>query len=753
MLKKFKLINRFLISYIFILIFIPTISFSEIIKKIEVLGNDRISEETVVLFSGYKINDNINENDINNIMKNLYETYFFKNINVSFDKNILTINIEENPLIQKIEFLGIKKNSLIEVIKDIIVQKEKSSFIESKIKEDQNRIINALRINGYYFSEVSVQFKENQNNTVDLIYNINLGKKALIKNIKFIGNKVFKDNKLRKVIVSEESKFWKFVSTKKNVDVQRFKLDENLLKNFYKNNGYYEVKINSTFAQLIEDRFFNVIFNIDAGQKFFFNDLKLILPIDYNSNDFVELENILKDLKSKPYSLNRIEEILDEIDEIALNNNYEFISASYDEKIIDKNKINLILNLKDSEKYYIEKINIKGNSVTSERVIRNQFLADEGDPFNDLLINRSFNNIKALGIFKNFETDIETNENNSTKNITVTVEEKPTGEIYAGAGTGTGGTSVSFGITENNYLGEGIKLGSELSISEEVLNGKLFLSEPNYKNTNRSFIRGVERTETDYLSKFGYKTERTGFTFGTSYEQYKDVFFSPNLSNYYEKITTNTKASAAKRKQDGDYLDLTFDYSLSLNKLNQNFNPSDGYKFIFSQELPLYSEDFTLVNRLNYSKYFQAENNTIYSIAFFTAFTNSLSNDDARITKRIFIPSKKLRGFEPGKIGPKDGNDYIGGNFGSAINLTSTLPGLFTEVQELDVSLFFDAASVWGVDYDSSIDDDNKIRTSTGLALDWFTPIGPLSVSYAIPLTKSSSDVTENFRFNIGTTF
>ena len=146
-------------------------------------------------------------------------------------------------------------------------------------------------------------------------------------------------------------------------------------------------------------------------------------------------------------------------------------------------------------------------------------------------------------------------------------------------------------------------------------------------------------------------------------------------------------------------------------------------------------------------------NSQIYSFGLFTASSNSFTDDDARITKRIFIPSRKLRGFEPGKIGPKDGNDFIGGNFGSSLNLASTMPNLFTEIQDLDVSLFFDAANVWGVDYSSTIDDNSKIRSSTGVALDWFTPIGPLSLSYAIPITKNNSDVTESIRFNIGTTF
>ena len=753
MLKKIKFKSRLLIFYFIVSFFITSISIADIIKEFQINGNDRIANETIILFSGYNIQDEVTDNDLNIIIKNLYETSFFKNIDLEFEKNILTINVEENPLIQSIYIEGIKRTSLVDQIKNSLTQKEKSSFIKSRIKDDQNKILNSLRVIGYYFSEVNVKFTENDNNTVDIIYNINLGEKALIKNIKFIGNKIFKDNKLRKVIVSEEAKFWKFVSTKKNVDVQRFKLDESLLKNFYKNSGYYNVKINSTYAQVIEDNYFEVIFNIDAGEKYFFENVKLNIPIEYNKNDFVDLEKIIQNLKSTHYSFNRIEDILDEIDKIALDNNYEFISATYDEQIVDQNKINLSINLKDSEKFYIKKINITGNNITSERVIRNQFLADEGDPYNDLLLNKSYNNIRALGIFKNFETNIDTDEGNKTKVININVDEKPTGEIFAGAGTGTSGSSVSFGISENNYLGEGIRLGGDLSLSAEIINGKFFLSEPNYKNSNRSFVRGIERTEIDYLTKFGYKTEKTGFTFGTRYEQFQNIFFSPNLSNYYEKISTNSEASAAKKKQEGNYLDVLFDYSLSLNKLNQNFNPSEGYKIVFSQELPLYSNDYTLINKFDYSTYFQTDNNTIYSFAFFTSLSNSLSNDDARITKRVFIPTKKLRGFEPGKIGPKDGNDHIGGNFGTAVNFTSTLPNFLTEVQDLDFSLFLDAANVWGVDYNSSLDENSKIRSSTGVALDWFTPIGPLSLSYAIPITKDSSDVTESFRFNIGTTF
>ena len=251
-------------------------------------------------------------------------------------------------MIQSVIFNGIKNKGLIQNLKENILQKEKSSYLQSKVKEDQNRIINSLRINGYYFSKVEANIKRNDNNTVDIIYEIDLGEKALIRKIKFIGNKIFKDNKLRKVIISEEAKFWKFLSTKKNVDIKRISLDENLLRNFYKNNGYYNVQINSSFAQIIEEKYFEIVFNIDAGQRYF-NELKLNLPVDYNSKDFENLNKLLTELKLKPYSLNRIEDILDEIDDIALGKNYEFVSASYEEKIVNNNQINLDINLKDTE--------------------------------------------------------------------------------------------------------------------------------------------------------------------------------------------------------------------------------------------------------------------------------------------------------------------------------------------------------------------------------------------------------------------
>ena len=737
--------------FAFIFLFATNIN-SEIIKNIEIYGNVRISDETIILFSEIKKNQDLKNENLNHIIKKLYTTNFFKDINVTFSDGILKINVKENPVVQALEFKGIKNKRILEVLNDTIQLKEKSSFLESIAKSDEKVITNILRSNGYYFAKVNSKIKSNSNNTVDLIYDVSLGERALITKIKFIGDKKIKDNKLRSVIISEEAKFWKFISRRKYLDINRIKLDEKLLTNYFKNNGYFNISVESSSAQIINESNFNLIFNINAGEKYYFNNLKLDIPEDYSFDNFANILNLFDKLKGKTYSLNKIEKILKEIDKIVLTKEFEFINAKYDEVITEKNKINLTIKLEKTEKTYVEKINIYGNYITDENVIRNSLIVDEGDAYNQILIKKSINDIRSKNIFKNVKTVIEENLSKKTKIINIEVEEQPTGEIYAGAGTGTSGSSLNFGIKENNFLGQGKRIDTNFLISDTSIQGKFSLTNPNFRNSNKSLSTSIESTKTDLMSKFGYETNKTGFSVGTSFEQSENIYFSPSFSTYYETLDTSSKASAAKKKQDGSYLDSRFSYGLTLNKLNQNFQPSEGSRNQFSQDIPILSDDWSLVNSYTFSKYLRLGKDNIFSINFLAKTVNSLTGENVRVSKRIFIPSRRLRGFEFGKIGPIDSGDYIGGNYASSLSFNSTLPQLFPTLQNIDFSLFLDTANVWGVDYDSNLDS-SKIRSSTGLSIDWFTPIGPLSFSFAKPITKASSDSTETFRFDIGTSF
>ena len=738
-------------SFFLILFFLSSYGLSDTLNKIIIIGNDRISDETIKLFISTNINDEINDVKLNNILKDLYETNFFKDISVKFDNQTLSIIVLENPIIENISYNGIKSNRILEIIKQGTLVKQRSSYNESMINKEKIKIESILKNLGYYNSSLDILIDQTQNNLVSITYNIDLGKKSKIKKITFIGNKVFKDKKLRRIITSTEYKFWKFISGRKFLNQSSVFFDERLLKNFYKNNGYYNVKINSSFAKLIDDNNFELIFNIDAGPKIYFGELELKLPTDFDENNFSSIKKLFKKTKGKPYSINTIDDILDEIDSITTLEQYKFIKANVVETI-KNNSIDLKFEVAEGEKFYVDRINILGNNITSENVIRNQFVIDEGDPFSEILINKSINNIKSLNFFKVVNSKVVDNNENKTKLINISVEEKATGEIYAPAGVGTSGSSVGFGVKENNFLGKGIGLDTNLLVSTDSLKGKFSVSNPNFNNSDKSLYVSLEAIENDYYETFGYKTNKTGMSIGTDFEYLNDFYVGINNSNFYEKIETNSNASAQQKLQEGNYWDSFMKFNLNYDKRNQKFQTTDGFKSFYSLDLPVISDTNTIKNYYNYSHYFNFFEKNFSSISIYLQSANSLNSNDIKLSERIIIPSNRLRGFEAGRVGPKDGDDFIGGNYAYSINFASNIPQFFEESQNLDFLFFADAADVWGVDYNSSLKG-NGIRSAVGVALDWMSPVGPMNFTLAHPITKQTQDKTETFRFNLGTTF
>ncbi len=746
-----KFIKIFFLT-IFFLLNLYKFAYTEIIKEINVEGNERLANESIILFSELNVNDDITTQDLNLALKKLFETDYFKDVKINIKNGNLEIYVVENPLVQNIKIKGIKNKSIVDDLSKITKKIEKYPFLENKIIDQKNTLINIIRNSGFYFAKVETVIEDNNNNSVNIIYNFDLGERAKISEIKFIGNKIFKNNKLRNIIVSEESKPWKFITTNKFLNESRIKLDVNLLENYFRNKGYYNVEVKSSSAKVTDKNNFVLTFNIDSGKKYYFNNIDLEVSDDYEKENFINFYKIFEDLKGKPYSLNSIKKIINEIDNAALQKEFVFINANYQEKIIDNEKINIKIFFNESERFFVEKINIFGNFITEEKVIRNVLIVDEGDPYNEILFNKSINDIKSKQIFKSVKSKISDSEKqDNSKIIDITIEEKATGEIFAGAGTGTTGSVISAGIKEKNYLGKGITLDTVLTISDDEIKGKFSIVNPNFRNTDRSVNTTIESTTSDFMTTSGYKTTRTGLKMGTGFEQYQDLYFNIDISNYYERLETSDAASAIKKKQEGDYFENLISYGITLNKLDQNFQPTDGYLTTFNQTLPIYSDDTTIENTLKMSNYHSVNDSLILSAKLYLKSVNSL-DDNVRVSKRVYIPSKRLRGFESGAIGPKDGSQFIGGNFGSAINLNSTLPNLLNGYEDIDFNIFLDAANLWHVDYDSSLDSD-KIRSSTGISMNWFTPIGPLSFSYAIPLSEAKTDKTESFRFQIGTSF
>jgi len=744
---KFKLI----IISMFVFILSMSNLKAETINKIIVEGNDRVSIETIIMFSGVSVNDDLSENNLNQVLKQLYGSNFFELVSAKIENNILRINVKEYPIIQNVIYEGIKSSEMLEKIKKKVNLKSRSSFNEILLIKDKENIASKLKNLGYYFAEIDTSVLELSDNKVNLVFNISLGKKAKIRKISFIGNKIYKDKKLKSIILSEEYKFWKFLSGKKFLNESMIEYDKRLLKNFYLNKGYFNVVINSSFAKMINDQEFELVFNIEANPKLYFGKLKLNLPTDFSQSNYVSLDKFFDKLENEPYSLFRVENILEKIENITVNEQYESIKATVEETIID-NRINISFNIEETERMFIERINIFGNNITKESVIRNQIEIDEGDPFNSILYTKSLNNIKSLNFFKSVDGEVLEGNKFNSKIINISVTEKATGEIFAGVGTGTSGSNLSFGVKENNYLGTGVLVDSNLSLSETKVKGKLFISNPNYKNSDKSLNLNLESSIDDRLSTSGYKSNVTGFSMGTKFEYLDDLRFGLSTKNIIEKITVDSKASAKQKKQEGNYFDNFLGIDFNYDKRNQKFQTTSGFFSNYSIDIPIVSDTNTLKNTYNYKIFKELYEENVSTISLLLKSSNSISGDNVKLSERLYIPGRRLRGFEAGKVGPKDGSDYVGGNYISTINATTTIPRILENMQSIDIVMFADAGNVWGVDYNSSLETD-EIRSSVGVGLDWLTAIGPLTFSFAHPITKAESDVTETFRFNLGTSF
>ena len=307
-------------------------------------------------------------------------------------------------------------------------------------------------------------------------------------------------------------------------------------------------------------------------------------------------------------------------------------------------------------------------------------------------------------------------------------------------------------MSENNWLGRGITLQLTLNVSEEKLSGDISLGNPNNNYSDNTVFGSFSLASSDFTNTSGYKSSQTGISLGTEFEQYENIYLGPSISISNERIETDSSASSQLKKMDGTFTNLDFSYSITADRRNQSFQPSSGYRSKFLQTLPIVQDSSSILNGYELSSYKGFSDNLTGAVKFYARAIHGI-DEDVRITNRFWLPAKKLKGFKTRNIGPVDGTDYVGGNYAAAINFDTTLPMIFSTVENVDVRYFIDTANLWGVDYSNDVDQSNTIRASTGVVIDWFTPIGPLNFSLAQDLSKADDDKTETFQFNLGTTF
>ena len=735
---------------IFILLFTSSLK-AETISKIIIDGNNRISEETIKVYGEIETNKNYSEQDINQILKNLYSTNFFKNVDISLKNKTLRITLEEYPIVNQLILSGEKNKSYEKEIIKAIRLKEKQSFIKSLLAKDIETIKSLYSSLGYNFTKVEAKVRNVDQSSLDLLILVERGEKSKISSISFTGNEKIRTKRLKEIIASEENKFWKFLSKNTALSANLINLDQRLLLNYYKSLGFYDAQIKSNFAEINQSGKANLVYTIEEGKRYIINRISTNVEKIFNKEIFFPLNEDFNKYVGEYYSPFKIKKLLEKIDLIIDENNLQFVEHNVQEKL-NEDTISIVFNIYEGERNLVEKINITGNYVTNEDVIRGEFLLDEGDPLTEINLDKSIAKIKSRRIFKNVNYEVSEGSKKNLKIIDISVEEQPTGEIGAGAGVGTSGGTLAFNVKENNWMGEGKSLEFEVQLDEESLVGDLIYTNPNYDFLGNSLYYNLSSSQNDKPNQ-GYENSVISLGAGTSFEQYRDVKVSISLEGTYDDLRTQDSASTSLKKQAGSFSEVSAIYGFTNDKRNRAFMPTSGSILSFSQSIPFYADRSFLSNSLSLSKYHSLNEDVVGSGKLFLSAVNGLRGDDVRLSKRKGLSSKRLRGFEKNKIGPVDGDDHIGGNYAAALNFEVNLPNLLPESTNTDVGLFLDFGNVWGVDYDSSIDESSKIRSSVGAAMNWMSPIGPMSFVLAQNLSKADSDKTESFSFNLGTTF
>ena len=742
----------FFYKIITLLLIISSNVYADVVRKIDISGNNRISDNTIVDIIDFKKSNNYSNSDLNNFQKKLFETNFFSNVKLKLEDDILKIFVIENPLIEFFIIQGVVNKTREDLIYEKVLLGQNKIFSQSLLNQDIEMIKKIFNDAGYFNTSVFPEISKLPNGNLNIVLNVNREEQYKIKRIFFIGDKYFKSSTLSDVVSSSEHGWWKFLSSSSTVNMNRIEFDKQLLKNFYLNEGFYDVQILSSDISFEEKNKASITFSVNSGKKYNFSEFALIdSEKNLNKQDFDTINEFIASELDGNFSNKKINNLRQKIYTYLNLRKIEFVKFNILPKKTENNLIITNIIIEKTARNFVNNIDVKGNSITEEEVIRRELIFSEGDAFSRYKLEKSEDNLKSSGIFKEVKTNIK-NLNNESVDIEVNVEEQPTGAISAGVGVGSSGASVSAGVSEKNLFGKGINVNSNIILGTENIKGNILTSIPDFKNTDNDFLFDFYVTATDFENA-GYESTVVGNSAAIKYDLYEDITFKPGIGINRDSIDTSSTASDLYRSREGDYLTFLTFYNLETDKRDKRFQTTKGYKVNFGQNLAVPGSDIPYIeNNISGSFYHPINKDYILSLKSGLSSINAFNNKDVKLSDRKFLSSRNLRGFENYGVGPKDGKDHIGGNYSAYSSIASTVPNPLPDKWNANSIVFLDAGNVWGVDYDSSKDSD-KIRSSAGLGLDWISPLGPLSFVFAQTLSSADGDIEESFSFQIGSSF
>ena len=734
------------------------------IKEIIVSGNSEVSAETIIAISGLSKSNNMSANSINEGFRRLSDSGLFQNVVLNPVGTRLIISVVENPIISNVDFEGNK------IFKDqflfsIISSQTRTPFSKGIIDEDIRKILQIYREKGRFKATIVPQKVLLKEGGIGLIFSINEGPRTEIKSINFIGNKEFNDSRLRSVIESSQKSLFSFISTSDDYSELRQEKDRKLLEEFYSDKGFANAKVKSSVGTLSDDgKSFNITYTIFEGNRTSISEVKFENKI--STLDLSDIRYLVKTKKGDLYVGSEIEKIRKSLEKKVIDLGFPFAKVSLKKiNINEKQSVDIVFMIFNGPSLYVERIDIKGNNQTLDKVIRREFSISEGDAFNPALIRKSEEKLRALGFFKNLSVSVLPGSSSDKAVVTVDVEEAPTGSLNFGAGYSTDTElSGTISLSERNFLGKGQRLLFEVLTSESNKSIKFGFTEPAL--LNRDLSASIDLTYLDLEPRQSSFTSnessiRTGFGFKLG----NDTRLITSLKILEEKISVPISSNSLILKEDQGKIsksELSFDYLID--GRDSIIKPKNGF---------LLRSDITISGLGSRNSYIKGSaRGKIYNSFFDDLITVTgeleggfmqMQNGFSRTVDRFSLGGRSLRGFQYGQIGPREGDEPLGGENYAVSRIEANFPiGLPKELGFYG-GIFAEAGSLWGLNYDKEkieIDAndlksvDSKIRSSVGFTLYWSTPIGPLQFNWAKPQQYLSGvDKTENFSFNIASQF
>ncbi|MBR6412215.1 MAG: outer membrane protein assembly factor BamA [Alphaproteobacteria bacterium] len=733
---------------------------AEVLKDISIEGTRRIEDATVMNYLRLKKGQNVSESDVDAATKTLFATGLFSDVDIRLDKGVAKIKVEENPIVHRVFFEGNSKMD-DDALKTEIVLKPRTVYTQRKLQSDAARLVDVYKRNGRFAATVTPKIIPQDQNRVDVVFEIDEGARTEVRKINITGNNAFSESVLQDKMMTKEAAWYRFLTSTDTYDPDRLNYDQELLRRFYMQNGYVDFRVNSAVAELLPDKSgFVITIDVTEGDRYRFGkpEVKVSLP-EYEEKE--KLSDLIEFEEKDIFDISKVDLTVDELTEAVENQGYAFAEVEPQFKKDEKTKtVDVKFQIAEGQKVFIDKIQINGNSRTLDKVIRREFRIKEGDAFNSAKLRRSKQRVEDLDYFGRVELKTEPTRDPSKVNAVLDVAEKSTGAFSVGIGWSSyDGMMFETGIQERNVLGTGNIFGVNAMLSQKETQYTVGLTNPYFLDKNLTAGIDLFHTTRDNSDSSSYSYDSTGGTIRFGWD-YTDHFRQTARYTLRQDDINDVDSDASLyiKEQKGKNVVSLVGQELIYDRRDSRINPTTGYYTSLGTDIAGLGGDSKFF-RVNVTgiKYFSVAEEVVLSLRGDAGRIWGLSGKKVRINDRYFLGDVSLRGFEYGGVGARDRatDDSLGGLWYATTTAELVFPVGLPKELGIKGKVFSDAGWIGKPDdYNpNTMVYSDKTRLAVGTGILWQSPMGMINLDFSYPILKTDYDKKRVFRLNFGKGF